>query len=161
MLASNNLTELADLDVLGKFPRLTHLVLMDNPVTKKEVRSFFSIVIIVTLLGERTAKRDEKKKEKHNADFGPTVALPILGCVALPDCAFSRLPKGQAGGAREGERFVWHREGADGVGVEGNIFFIGNFTRRRAKKKKITMMLTFVAGTDHGHQILDFQRVDI
>lgn len=29
------------------------------------------------------------------------------------------------------------------------------------KKKKITMMLTFVAGTDHGHQILDFQRVDI
>lgn len=36
MLASNNLTELSDLDLLGKFPRLTHLVLMDNPVTKKE-----------------------------------------------------------------------------------------------------------------------------
>lgn len=37
VLASNNLTELADLDMLGKFGRLTHLVLADNPVTKKEV----------------------------------------------------------------------------------------------------------------------------
>ncbi|PSR78507.1 leucine-rich repeat-domain-containing protein [Coniella lustricola] len=38
VLASNQLAELADLDVLGKFARLTHLVLVDNPVTKKEVR---------------------------------------------------------------------------------------------------------------------------
>ena len=36
-LDSNNLRELADLDPLGPFPRLTHLVLRDNPVTKKEV----------------------------------------------------------------------------------------------------------------------------
>ncbi|KAK0620391.1 leucine-rich repeat-domain-containing protein [Immersiella caudata] len=36
VLASNSLAELADLDVLGKFGRLTHLVLLDNPVTKKE-----------------------------------------------------------------------------------------------------------------------------
>ncbi len=35
MLASNNLSELSDLDVLGKFARLTHLVLLENPVTKK------------------------------------------------------------------------------------------------------------------------------
>ncbi|KAI1660745.1 L domain-like protein [Daldinia decipiens] len=35
-LESNNLCELADLDPLGSFPRLTHLVLRDNPVTKKE-----------------------------------------------------------------------------------------------------------------------------
>ncbi|KAI2466345.1 L domain-like protein [Annulohypoxylon bovei var. microspora] len=35
-LESNNLTELADLDPLGSFPRLTHLVLRDNPITKKE-----------------------------------------------------------------------------------------------------------------------------
>ncbi|KAK4187110.1 leucine-rich repeat-domain-containing protein [Podospora australis] len=35
-LASNNIGELADLDVLGKFAYLTHLVLLDNPVTKKE-----------------------------------------------------------------------------------------------------------------------------
>lgn len=37
VLAGNSLAELADLDVLGRFPRLTHLVLVDNPVTKKEV----------------------------------------------------------------------------------------------------------------------------
>lgn len=37
MLASNQVVELSDLDVLGKFARLTHLVLADNPVTKKEV----------------------------------------------------------------------------------------------------------------------------
>ena len=37
VLAGNNLGELADLDVLGRFARLTHLVLVDNPVTKKEV----------------------------------------------------------------------------------------------------------------------------
>ena len=38
VLSSNNLAELADLDVLGKFARLTHLVLLENPVTKNEVR---------------------------------------------------------------------------------------------------------------------------
>jgi U2 small nuclear ribonucleoprotein A' len=37
VLSSNNLAELADLDALGSFPRLTHLVLSDNPVSKKEV----------------------------------------------------------------------------------------------------------------------------
>ena len=31
------MAELADLDVLSTFPCLTHLVLMDNPVTRKEV----------------------------------------------------------------------------------------------------------------------------
>ncbi|KAI1321713.1 leucine-rich repeat-domain-containing protein [Xylariaceae sp. FL0255] len=35
-LESNNVSELADLDPLGSFSRLTHLVLRDNPVTKKE-----------------------------------------------------------------------------------------------------------------------------
>lgn len=38
ILTSNNFAELADLDVLGSFPRLTHLSLMENPVTRKEVR---------------------------------------------------------------------------------------------------------------------------
>lgn len=41
VLAGNSLAELADLDVLGRFPALTHLVLVDNPVTKKEVGGFF------------------------------------------------------------------------------------------------------------------------
>lgn len=37
VLTSNNLAELADLEPLKNFPRLTHLVLMENPVTRKEV----------------------------------------------------------------------------------------------------------------------------
>lgn len=36
MLTANNLAELADLDPLRGFARLTHLVLMENPVTRKE-----------------------------------------------------------------------------------------------------------------------------
>jgi U2 small nuclear ribonucleoprotein A' len=47
VLASNQLTDLTDLDVLGKFARLTHLVLMDNPVTKKEVRSTTAVLLPV------------------------------------------------------------------------------------------------------------------
>lgn len=42
-LESNNLGELADLDPLSSFSRLTHLVLKDNPVTKKEVRNHENI----------------------------------------------------------------------------------------------------------------------
>jgi U2 small nuclear ribonucleoprotein A' len=37
VLTSNNLAELADLDTLGNFRNLTHLVLVDNPITRKEV----------------------------------------------------------------------------------------------------------------------------
>lgn len=37
VLASNDLAELADLDTLANFGRLTHLVLTDNPVAKNEV----------------------------------------------------------------------------------------------------------------------------
>lgn len=55
MLSSNNLTELSDLDVLGKFPRLTQLVLMDNPVTKKEVR-----FVLWTMGNLAQGKCDEK-----------------------------------------------------------------------------------------------------
>ncbi|OKL58219.1 U2 small nuclear ribonucleoprotein A [Talaromyces atroroseus] len=36
VLTANNMAELADLDPLRNFARLTHLVLMENPVTRKE-----------------------------------------------------------------------------------------------------------------------------
>lgn len=39
VLTSNNIAELADLDALGTLPKLTHLVLLENPVTRKEVGS--------------------------------------------------------------------------------------------------------------------------
>lgn len=37
MLANNNVKELADLEGLMRCARLTHLVLLENPVTRKEV----------------------------------------------------------------------------------------------------------------------------
>lgn len=49
VLASNNVAELADLDPLGRLGRLTHLVLQDNPVTKKEVSSPTSLHFEPTL----------------------------------------------------------------------------------------------------------------
>lgn len=38
VLTSNQMQELADLDVLGKCQRLTHLSIIENPVCRKEVR---------------------------------------------------------------------------------------------------------------------------
>jgi hypothetical protein len=37
VLTSNNMAELADLDPLRNFGRLTHVTLLENPVTRKEV----------------------------------------------------------------------------------------------------------------------------
>jgi hypothetical protein len=37
VLAANNFNELADLDLLSGFGRLTHLVLMENPISRKDV----------------------------------------------------------------------------------------------------------------------------
>ncbi|MCJ1420434.1 U2 snRNP complex subunit [Xylographa parallela] len=37
VLTSNNFAELADLDTLRQFPKLTHLTLLENPVTRKEI----------------------------------------------------------------------------------------------------------------------------
>ena len=37
VLHSNNVTELADLDPLRNLPKLTHMVLLENPITRKEV----------------------------------------------------------------------------------------------------------------------------
>lgn len=38
VLTSNNMSELADLDPLRKLSKLTHLTLLENPITRKEVR---------------------------------------------------------------------------------------------------------------------------
>ncbi|KAH8678809.1 small nuclear ribonucleoprotein U2, A [Tricladium varicosporioides] len=43
VLTSNNFAELADIDVLSTFPRLAHLVLMENPVVRKEHYRFWVI----------------------------------------------------------------------------------------------------------------------
>jgi len=51
VLSANNFAELADLDVLGTFPMLTHLVLMDNPVARKEVCSSGWVGVGKALMG--------------------------------------------------------------------------------------------------------------
>ncbi|KAL9033550.1 MAG: hypothetical protein Q9214_007460, partial [Letrouitia sp. 1 TL-2023] len=44
VLTANHFAELADLDVLQKFARLTHLSLLENPVTRKEIMGIKSRV---------------------------------------------------------------------------------------------------------------------
>lgn len=46
VLAANNFSELADLDVLAGFGGLMHLVLMENPVSRKDVSSLFLGVLL-------------------------------------------------------------------------------------------------------------------
>lgn len=72
VLTSNNLTELADLDNLRGLSRLTHLILLDNPVARKEVCFSFSLSL------EMKAKFAE---------------LSVLGHLEDPICSIPRLPK--------------------------------------------------------------------
>ena len=51
VLTQNNVAELADLEVLRGFKKLTFLSLVDNPVTNKEVR--------ILVLGKRKSHADE------------------------------------------------------------------------------------------------------
>lgn len=76
VLASNHLVELADVDALGTFSRLTHLVLADNPLTKKEVRFCFPLSWEFTDCG------------------GDGVALSLLGHLAVSVRPVSGLRKG-------------------------------------------------------------------
>lgn len=64
VLTSNNFAELADLDVLSTFPRLTHLVLMDNPVTRKEHYRYWVLwrCSSVRFLDYQKVKDAERKK---------------------------------------------------------------------------------------------------
>ena len=101
VLMSNNLAELADVDVLGTFPRLTHLVLADNPITKKEV-SFLSSLISRLLFGD-TGKADLGESQK---------ALSLLDYMEMPKREVSGPRKGQGGREAERPRAVWHSRGA-------------------------------------------------
>lgn len=47
VLTSNNMSELADLDPLRNLNKLTHLILLENPITRKEVGpGFWSYVVV-------------------------------------------------------------------------------------------------------------------
>ncbi|TWU73250.1 U2 snRNP complex subunit [Metarhizium rileyi] len=84
VLASNNLAELADLDALKGFVRLTHLVLADNPVTKKEHYRYWILWRCPSVRFLDYAKVKQAERERGRELFGteeePTaLALEILG----------------------------------------------------------------------------------
>ncbi|EHA52164.1 U2 snRNP complex subunit [Pyricularia oryzae] len=86
-LASNNLSELADLDPLKGFKKLTHLVLMDNPVAKKENYRYWVLwrCPSVRFLDFQKVKQAEREHatEIFGTEAEPTeLALKIIGTKA-------------------------------------------------------------------------------
>ncbi|PKS08999.1 hypothetical protein jhhlp_003612 [Lomentospora prolificans] len=84
VLASNNFAELADLDVLATFKRLTHLVLADNPVTKKENYRYWVIwrcptVRFLDYQKVKEAERQHAKKLFGTGDKPTKLATEIMG----------------------------------------------------------------------------------
>lgn len=84
VLASNSFAELADLDVLATFKRLTHLVLTDNPVTKKENYRYWVIwrcptVRFLDYQKVKDAERQHAKKLFGTLDKPTKLATEIMG----------------------------------------------------------------------------------
>ncbi|TPX13123.1 uncharacterized protein E0L32_006549 [Thyridium curvatum] len=75
VLTSNSLTELADLDGLGNFKRLTHLVLLENPVTKKEHYRYWVVWRCPTVRFLDYQKVKDAERQKAAELFG-TAAEP-------------------------------------------------------------------------------------
>ncbi|KAF4946919.1 hypothetical protein FGADI_10832 [Fusarium gaditjirri] len=70
VLSANNLAELADLDTLASFPRLTHLVLSDNPVSKKENYRYWVLWKCPSVRFLDFEKVKESEREKARELFG-------------------------------------------------------------------------------------------
>jgi len=84
VLTANNFAELADLDVLATFRRLTHLVLLENPVTRKEVRLLCPGWVWGCF-----------------ADEG--IALSVLGYLEMSECQIFGLQESEGCRTREGK----------------------------------------------------------
>ncbi|KAI1335834.1 leucine-rich repeat-domain-containing protein [Xylariaceae sp. FL0016] len=83
-LESNNLAELADLDSLSTFSRLTHLVLRDNPVTKKEHYRYYVLwrcpsVRFLDYQKVKDAERQQAKELFGTAAEPTDLASKIMG----------------------------------------------------------------------------------
>ncbi|KAI0132684.1 leucine-rich repeat-domain-containing protein [Xylariales sp. AK1849] len=83
-LESNDLKELADLDPLGSFTKLTHLVLKDNPVTKKEHYRYWVLwrcqaVRFLDYEKVKKAERDRAKELFGTAEEPTDLASTIMG----------------------------------------------------------------------------------
>lgn len=105
VLTQNQISELADLDPLAGLRKLTHLTLIDNPVTSKEV----------SVRNMRTIEKTRVRTETDEA----RAELSLLGPLPLPQRALPRFPKGQGRRAPEGEGVVRHNRGAYRSSEEG------------------------------------------
>ncbi|KAL8803794.1 MAG: hypothetical protein Q9223_006058 [Gallowayella weberi] len=75
VLTSNNVAELADLDPLRNFTRLTHLTLLENPVTRKEHYRYWIIWRCPTIRFLDYQKVKDVERKTANELFG-TVKEP-------------------------------------------------------------------------------------
>ncbi|CZT45413.1 related to U2 snRNP protein A` [Rhynchosporium secalis] len=75
VITANNFAELADLDVLATFRQLTHLVLLENPVTRKEHYRHWVIWRCPTVRFFDYKKVKDVEREKAKELFG-TAAKP-------------------------------------------------------------------------------------
>ncbi|KAF4975394.1 hypothetical protein FZEAL_7803 [Fusarium zealandicum] len=84
VLSSNNLAELADLDALESFVRLTHLVLVDNPVSKKENYRYWVLwrcpsVRFLDYEKVKEAEREQARELFGTAEEPTALASKIMG----------------------------------------------------------------------------------
>ncbi|KAI9741521.1 MAG: U2 snRNP complex subunit [Claussenomyces sp. TS43310] len=84
VLTSNHFAELADLDPLSTFPKLTHLVLLENPVTRKENYRYWVLYRCpsVRFLDYQKVKDVERKRARElfgTASEPSALASKIMG----------------------------------------------------------------------------------
>ncbi|KAL9133922.1 MAG: hypothetical protein Q9175_004899 [Cornicularia normoerica] len=82
ILTSNHFAELADLDVLRHFPRLTHLSLLENPVTRRENYRYWLIWRCPTVRFLDYQKVKDVEREK---------ATELLGTAKEPSALASKI----------------------------------------------------------------------
>ncbi|GCB19362.1 U2 small nuclear ribonucleoprotein A' [Aspergillus awamori] len=102
VLTANNMNELADLDPLRNLAQLTHLVLLENPVTRKEHYRYYVIWRIPSVRFLDYQKVKDTEREKATELFGTAeepsaLASKIMG---IKSRTFD-VPSG-AGGADRG-----------------------------------------------------------
>ena len=102
VLTSNNFAELADLDALKNFSRLTHLTMLENPVTRREVRA---------------NSRDMGTLRFYKVDR-VHAALSVLDHLALLNDSIFRLPKGEGCGANKSYGALWYSQRTVGISVK-------------------------------------------
>ncbi|KAK6220356.1 U2 small nuclear ribonucleoprotein A [Colletotrichum tabaci] len=101
VLASNQMAELADLDVLAGFKRLTHLVLAENPVTKKENYRYWVVWRCPSVRFLDYQKVKEAEREKARELFG-TAQEPTAEASKIMGIKSKQLDLGASNGVAGG-----------------------------------------------------------